>query len=72
MLKQGSGKIINISSGQALMGVPLMAHYSAAKGGMISLTRALAAENRSRKICGRQRQGSESNIPLVKYQKPCD
>jgi len=44
MLKQGSGKIINISSGQALMGVPLMAHYSAAKGGMISLTRALAAE----------------------------
>lgn len=44
MLKQGSGRIINISSGQALMGVPLMAHYSAAKGGMISLTRALAAE----------------------------
>ena len=44
MLKQGSGKIINISSVQALMGVPLMAHYSAAKGGMISLTRALAAE----------------------------
>jgi len=44
MLKQGSGKIINISSGQGLLGVPLMAHYSAAKGGMISLTRALAAE----------------------------
>jgi NAD(P)-dependent dehydrogenase (short-subunit alcohol dehydrogenase family) len=44
MLEKGSGKIINISSGQALMGVPLMAHYSAAKGGMISLTRALAAE----------------------------
>ncbi len=44
MLQQGSGKIVNISSGQALMGVPLMAHYSAAKGGMISLTRALAAE----------------------------
>jgi NAD(P)-dependent dehydrogenase (short-subunit alcohol dehydrogenase family) len=44
MLKQGSGKIINISSGQAFLGVPLMAHYSAAKGGLISMTRALAAE----------------------------
>lgn len=44
MLKQGSGKIINISSMQALMGVPLMAHYTAAKGGLVSLTRALAAE----------------------------
>jgi NAD(P)-dependent dehydrogenase (short-subunit alcohol dehydrogenase family) len=44
MLKQGSGKIINISSMQALMGVSLMAHYTAAKGGLISLTRALAAE----------------------------
>jgi NAD(P)-dependent dehydrogenase (short-subunit alcohol dehydrogenase family) len=44
MLKQGSGRIINISSGQALTGVPLMAHYTAAKGGLISLTRALAAE----------------------------
>ncbi len=44
MLKQGSGRIINISSGQALIGVPLMAHYSAAKGALISMTRALAAE----------------------------
>ena len=44
MLQKGAGKIVNISSGQALMGVPSMAHYSAAKGGMISLTRALAAE----------------------------
>lgn len=44
MVKKGSGSIINISSGQALVGVPLMAHYSAAKGGIVALTRAMAAE----------------------------
>lgn len=44
MLKNGSGRIINITSSQALLGIPLMAHYTAAKGGLVSLTRALAAE----------------------------
>ena len=44
MVKQRSGKIINISSGQGLLGIPLMAHYTAAKGGLIAFTRAIAAE----------------------------
>lgn len=44
MVKQKYGRIIFITSGQGMMGIPLMAHYSAAKGGVISLARALAAE----------------------------
>ena len=44
MVQHGSGRIINISSGQGLLGIPLMAHYTAAKGGLIAFTRAIAAE----------------------------
>lgn len=44
MIEQKSGSIIFITSGQALRGVPLMAHYSAAKGGLVALARAMAAE----------------------------
>jgi 3-oxoacyl-[acyl-carrier protein] reductase len=44
MVKQKSGRIINIGSGQGLLGIPLMAHYTAAKGGLIAFTRAIAAE----------------------------
>ena len=41
MIEQKSGSIIFITSGQALRGVPLMAHYSAAKGGVVALARAM-------------------------------
>jgi len=44
MMEQKSGSIIFITSGQGLRGVPLMAHYSAAKGGLIAMARAMAAE----------------------------
>lgn len=44
MIKQNYGRIIFITSGQGIVGIPLMAHYSAAKGGVIALSRALAAE----------------------------
>lgn len=44
MVKQQYGRIIFIASGQGIQGIPLMAHYSAAKGGVLALTRALAAE----------------------------
>lgn len=44
MSKQKYGRIIFITSGQGIVGIPLMAHYSAAKGGVIALARALAAE----------------------------
>lgn len=44
MIKRRSGKIINISSGQAHVGTTVMSHYSAAKGGVNSLTRDMATE----------------------------
>jgi len=40
----GGGSIVNQSSVAALVGIPGLAAYSAAKGAVLSLTRALAAE----------------------------
>ena len=44
MMSARKGKIINISSVSALKGVAGQANYSAAKGGIISFTRAMAME----------------------------
>lgn len=44
MQRQGSGKIINISSDTVWMGVPLFLHYVTSKGAVIAFTRALARE----------------------------
>jgi 3-oxoacyl-[acyl-carrier protein] reductase len=50
MLKARGGRIINITSVVALMGNPGQANYSAAKAGVIGLTRSTAAEFASRGI----------------------
>jgi 3-oxoacyl-[acyl-carrier protein] reductase len=42
MKKQGRGKIINIASTVAFSGLPHFIHYSASKGGVVTLTRGLA------------------------------
>lgn len=44
MVKRGAGKIINIGSVQADLARPTIAPYTASKGGMRNLTRAMAAE----------------------------
>ena len=44
MMPRGSGTIVNMSSAGALVGQPVFTHYSAAKGGMLSFTRAIAVE----------------------------
>ena len=44
MLRQGSGRIINIASIAGKEGNPTLVPYSAAKAGVIGLTKALAKE----------------------------
>jgi 2-deoxy-D-gluconate 3-dehydrogenase len=43
MKKAGGGKIVNIGSMYSLFGAPLGAPYAASKGGIVQLTRSLAA-----------------------------
>ena len=50
MLRQRSGRIINMSSVVALTGNPGQANYAAAKAGLIGLTRTVAREVASRGI----------------------
>ncbi len=50
MLRQRSGRIVNITSVSGVMGNPGQANYSASKAGMIGFTRAVAREVASRGI----------------------
>jgi 3-oxoacyl-[acyl-carrier protein] reductase len=50
MARRNRGVIINMSSVAALMGLEASPHYSAAKGGILAFTRALAREVASRGI----------------------
>jgi len=44
MIPQGKGSIVNIASAAAISGQPVFTHYSAAKAGILGLTRAIAVE----------------------------
>jgi NAD(P)-dependent dehydrogenase (short-subunit alcohol dehydrogenase family) len=44
MLEQGSGRIVNISSAADVQAVPGLGAYTAAKGGIVGLTKVLALE----------------------------
>jgi 3-oxoacyl-[acyl-carrier protein] reductase len=50
MSRHNRGAIINLSSVAALMGLESVPHYSAAKGGILAFTRAVAREVASRNI----------------------
>ncbi len=45
MIAQGGGAIVNTSSGAGLIGTPGLAHYCAAKHGVLGLTKTAALEN---------------------------
>jgi NAD(P)-dependent dehydrogenase (short-subunit alcohol dehydrogenase family) len=45
MQQQGSGSVINLSSGAGLKGVPQLAHYVAAKHGVLGLTKSAALDH---------------------------
>lgn len=44
MLERGSGKVVNVASQLGIKGAAELVHYSAAKAGVIGMTRALARE----------------------------
>jgi len=50
MMRQRSGRIINISSVSGIMGNPGQANYSASKAGIIGLTQTVAREIAGRKV----------------------
>jgi NAD(P)-dependent dehydrogenase (short-subunit alcohol dehydrogenase family) len=50
LVAAGGGSVVNISSGASIFGVPGLAAYTAAKGGMNALTRAIAVEWAPQKI----------------------
>ncbi len=50
MLKQGSGRIINLSSVSGLKGTPYLATYCMSKWGIIGLTKTIASELKGKNI----------------------
>jgi NAD(P)-dependent dehydrogenase (short-subunit alcohol dehydrogenase family) len=50
MIKAGGGSIVNVSSIASLVGIPMVAAYSASKGGMDALTRCVAMDYAPQKI----------------------
>ncbi|MEX2194330.1 MAG: glucose 1-dehydrogenase [Thermoleophilaceae bacterium] len=44
LIRQGAGKVINVASTSGITGKPLLVSYSATKGALVQLTKALAAE----------------------------
>ena len=50
IIKSGGGSVINMASMTALMPVPRRSCYTAAKGGVVTLTRAMAAEYAEHRI----------------------
>ena len=50
LVAAGGGSIVNVSSGQSVVGLSGFAAYSAAKGGINSITRTLAVENAAHNI----------------------
>ena len=75
MLERGGGAIVNISSMVALVGFMYSCSYAAAKGGLISLTRATAADYggsgiRANCICpGGMEPVERSNLQPGDYEK---
>jgi len=65
MLAAGWGRIVTIASSSAQSGAPRMAHYAASKGGVMSLTKALAVELAGRGITANTIPPSLVHTPMV-------
>jgi NAD(P)-dependent dehydrogenase (short-subunit alcohol dehydrogenase family) len=67
MLEAGAGRIVTIASSSAQSGAPHMAHYAASKGGVISLTRALAVELAKQQITVNTITPSLVDTPMARH-----
>ena len=66
MVAAGWGRIVTISSSSAQSGAPYMAHYSASKGGVIGMTKALARELAGRGITANTIPPSLVDTPMAR------
>jgi NAD(P)-dependent dehydrogenase (short-subunit alcohol dehydrogenase family) len=67
MLASQWGRIVTISSQSAQSGAPNMTHYSASKGGVISLTRALSVELARQGITSNTIAPSVVDTPMARH-----
>jgi 2-hydroxycyclohexanecarboxyl-CoA dehydrogenase len=67
MVTAGWGRIVTISSQSAQSGAPNMTHYSASKGGVISLTRALSVELARQGITSNTIAPSVVDTPMARH-----
>ena len=65
MYKKNYGRIINTASQLAYKGAPGFAHYTAAKGAIISFTRTLALEIGDRNICANTVAPGATRTPIL-------
>lgn len=70
MKKRGGGRIVNISSMAALRGLPNLAAYTAAKGGVAALTRQAAVEYAPDNILINAIAPGTVNTPILKDTTP--
>ena len=70
MLERGEGRIITISSELALAGGEDDAHYAAAKGAIIGLTKSLAAEVASKGVLVNSVAPGPTDTPLIASDSP--
>ena len=66
MLERGRGSIINLTSRNASVGVPTMGLYAAAKGALLSLTRAAAIEWANQGVRVNAVAPGLTNTPLIR------
>lgn len=75
MLERGYGRIVNVGSVAGVYGNANMAHYSATKGALIAMTRAIAKETADKGVtvnCVSPGSVSPSDNPDIHYTQPSE